>query len=93
MDFIPEIPKTFLTVAVAVWILTEWLGRIPKVKEILGKELLALCIGVVAIVAGIVSGFFSGNIFEIAVIGIIAIYITQDFHTKTINTARDKIVK
>ena len=90
---IPEIPKTFLTVAVAVWILVESLGKIRWLNIVLGKELLALIIGVIAIIAGILTGFFSGNIFEVVVIGIIAIYITQDFHDKAINVARDKIIK
>ena len=90
---IPEIPKIFLTVAVAVWILTEYLGKVPKINEVLGKELLALIIGIVAIIAGIFSGFFAGNIYETVIMGIIAIYITQDFHDKFINSVRDKIIK
>jgi len=84
MDFIPEIPKVFLTVGVAVWILTYFLGKIRIIAKYLVKEEIAIIIGIIVIVLGICTKYFSTDPFTTVIYGIIAIYITQSFHDKTV---------
>lgn len=84
MDFIPEVPKIFLTVGVAVWILTYFLGKVRIIAKYLKKEELAIIIGLIIIVAGIFSNYFTTEPFTTVIYGIIAIYITQSFHDKTV---------
>ena len=84
MDFIPEIPKIFLTVGVSVWILTYFLGKIRIIAKYLVKEEIAIIVGIVIILAGILTGYFTTDPFTTVIYGIIAIYITQSFHDKTV---------
>ena len=86
MNLIPEIPQVFITVAVAVWVLTYLIGKNKIVKEKLGKENLALIIGSIAIVSGILTGYFTCDPFEAVVYGIISIYVAQSFYDKTVKT-------
>lgn len=72
-----EIGKEFFIVAIAVWILTGAISKIPKVTTYLAKELLAYIIGIIAIIVGYFTGLFKGNILWVLAVGIIAISIAQ----------------
>ncbi len=91
MEFIPEVPQIFITVAVAVWVLTYFLGKVRIIAKYLVKEELAIMVGVITITLGIVTGYFTTDPFTSFVYGIIAIYITMQFHDKTVKPIINQI--
>ena len=84
MDFIPELPKIFLTIGVAVWILTYFLSKIRIIAKYLVKEEIAIIVGIITITLGIITEYFTTDPFTSFVYGVIAIYITMQFHDKTV---------
>ena len=80
MEF--EIAKQFSIVAGAVWILVAALYRIPTLEKYIPKELMAYIIGIIAMIVGISTGYFQGNVFECIITGIIAIYVSQGSYDK-----------
>jgi hypothetical protein len=93
MEFVPEIPKIFLTVGVFVWIFTYFIGKIPIVTKYLCKENIALCIGIIVIITGILTNYFNTDPMTAFIYGIIAIYITMTFHDKTVEAIKKNIEK
>ncbi len=84
MEYVPELPKIFLTVGVAVWVFTYFLGKFACITKYLSKENIAFIVGVIVIVIGICTKYFETDPLTSVMYGIIAIYITQSFHDKTI---------
>jgi len=83
--------KQFFVVAIAVWILTGVLSKIPGVAKIT-KEILAYIIGIGAISAGYFTGLFEGHFLIVYAFGIISIAVAQIVYTKFIKTIADKLV-
>ena len=93
MDFLPEIPEIFLTVGVAVWVLTYFLGKVRIISKYLVKEEIAIIVGIVTIIIGICTNYFNADPMTSFIYGIIAIYITMNFHDKTVKPIRDQVIK
>ena len=92
MESLPEIPEIFLTVGVAVWVLTYFLGKVRIISKYLVKEEIAIIIGIVTIIIGIVTNYFKADPMTSFIYGVIAIYITMNFHDKTVKPIRNQII-
>ena len=81
-EIIQEIGKQFLIVAVAIWILTSAIYKIPNLEKYIKKELMATIIGIAVTIIGYFTGYFTGHLIALISTMLIAIFVSQEAYDK-----------
>jgi len=79
---IADISKQFLIVAVAIWILTSAVYKIPNLEKYIKKELMATVIGIATTIVGYFTGYFTGHLIALISTMLIATFISQETYDK-----------
>jgi len=89
---IVNVATEFALVSVAIWILVAVLYKLPIPEAKFPKELMALTIGIIVTIIGLLTGLFVGHPITIIATGVIAIFVSQAAYDKVkilINTIKN----
>ncbi len=79
---VSDISRQFIIVAVAIWILTSAVYKIPNLGKYIKKELTATIIGIAATIIGYFTGYFTGHLIALISTMLIAIFVSQEAYDK-----------
>jgi len=81
-EFVVDITKEFALISVAIWILVAVLYKLPIQEVKFPKELMAIIIGIVVAIIGLVTGLYSGHPIIIIATAIVSIFVSQTAYDK-----------
>ena len=81
-DLIINVAKEFALVSVAIWILVFALYKLPISEAKFPKELMAITIGIIVAVVGLLTGLYTGHPVTIIATAIVSIFVSQTAYDK-----------
>ncbi|MBA7479133.1 hypothetical protein ES707_14564 [subsurface metagenome] len=81
-DLIINVAKEFALVSVAIWILVFALYKLPISESKFPKELMAITVGIIVAIVGLLTGLYTGHPITIIATAIVSIFVSQTAYDK-----------